>query len=359
MTPGTDDLMGQPFNRRRMLAAGGAGIAAAGIGTTLAAPAGAAPANRAVLTRRILKEFSGLPGQKAMKIYVPGSKTSKPWVVQLNPGKRLVVASSFKCFVLAESLRQAERKINPRSRVPRSQQLDAILGANMRPLNQSIWVPGSSIYNPPALSGHVSERAALEAMISHSDNTGTDVSMKNAGSANIRALIARMGLRKTQIPDSVRRFYAYMLGFPDWQRATWADISGASGRSYPFRQPFNPVQSSISCPDDFVSFYSRAIVGKIFRYPETTERFRQILTMHAETLETMPLGTTPCQKGGALDHLNHHVLALQGSTFTGGRWVSYSTMLNWRDGQGPDWTELEPRFGRSLKKIFTWIGQGM
>ena len=351
--------MEEQFNRRQALAYGGSGLAAAGLGATIAAPADAAPANREILRRKIVREFSALPGQKAMKIFVPGTRTSRPWTVQVNPGKRLVVASSFKCFVLAESLRQAERKINPRSRVPRSQQLDAVLGQNMLPLNQSIWVPGSSIYNPPALSGKVSERAALEAMISHSDNTGTDIAIRNAGIANIRALIARMGLRKTQIPDSVRRFYAYLLGFPDWRRATWADISGASGRTYPFRQPFNPVQSVISCPDDFVNFYSRAIVGKIFRYPETTERFRQILTMHVETLETMPLGTTPCQKGGSLDHLNHHALCLQGSTYMNGRWVSYSTMLNWVDGQGPGWKALEPRFSRALKRIFAMVRQGM
>jgi beta-lactamase class A len=352
------DTEPQRFNRRRMLAYSGSGVAAAGLGTTLTPPAGAASAaERKRLARKIINEFRALPGQKAMKIYVPGTRRSRPWTIELNPGTRLVVASSFKGFVLAESLLQAERKLPAKSALPLSQQLDAMLGGNLLPLDESIWVGGSSVFQPPNMSGTVSERTALEAMISHSDNTGTDIAIKNADIANVRALIARLGLKKTQIPDSVRRFYAYFLGIPDWQNAGWAELN--SDTTYPYRQPFNPVQSSISCPDDFVRFYTRAMAGNLFKHQATLDLFRQILTMHSVTLETMPLGTTPCQKGGSLDHLDKHVLALQGSTYMDGRWVSYSTMLNWVDGQGPTWTELEPRFGRVLKRIFGMVRQGM
>jgi beta-lactamase class A len=345
------------FNRRRMLAYGGSGVAAAGLGAGLAPTAGAATAaERRSLARKIIKEFNTLPGQKAMKIYVPRKGKSKAWTIELNPTKRLVVASSFKGFVLAESLLQAERKLPAGSKLPLDQQLASVLAGNHLPLDDSVWIGGSSVFQPPNLSGTVSERTALEAMIAHSDNTGTDISIKNAGIANVRALIARLGLKSTQIPDSVRRFYAYFLGFPDWQNATWADINNDPG--YQFRQPFNPVQSSISCPDDFVRFYKHAMAGNLFRHQATLDLFRQILTMHSVTLETMPLGTTPCQKGGSLDHLNHHVLCLQGSTYMDGRWVSYSAMLNWVDGQGPTWQELEPRFGRVLKRIFGLVRQG-
>ena len=37
------------------------------------------------------------------------------------------------------------------------------------------------MFNPPNLSGLVSQRTALEAMIMHSDNTATDMSMKQVG----------------------------------------------------------------------------------------------------------------------------------------------------------------------------------
>jgi beta-lactamase class A len=55
-------------------------------------------------------------------------------------------------------------------------------------LDQSVWSFGSDIFNPPDLSGLVSERTAMEAMIIHSDNTATDMILKEAGPVKVRKL---------------------------------------------------------------------------------------------------------------------------------------------------------------------------
>lgn len=42
-------------------------------------------------------------------------------------------------------------------------------------------------FNPPDLSGLVSERTAMEAIMTHSDNTATDMVLKEAGPGNVAA----------------------------------------------------------------------------------------------------------------------------------------------------------------------------
>ena len=66
--------------------------------------------------------------------------------------------------MLAEALRQADSPDVVQTITQRQLALDA-----------SVWSPDSATFNPPNLSGVVSERTALEAMILHSDNTGTDM----------------------------------------------------------------------------------------------------------------------------------------------------------------------------------------
>ena len=62
-------------------------------------------------------------------------------------------------------------------------------------------------------------RTALEAMISHSDNTATDMVLKHVGAEQVQAFVEAIGLRQTRIPASTRQFIGYVAGLPDW-RAT-------------------------------------------------------------------------------------------------------------------------------------------
>lgn len=91
----------------------------------------------------------------------------------------MFVGSAIKTFVLCESLRQVD-----------SPQVVQTLSERQLPLNESVWNLDSVTFNPPNLSGLVSQRTTLEAMIMHSDNTATDMSLKHATPAAVRAFIA-------------------------------------------------------------------------------------------------------------------------------------------------------------------------
>jgi beta-lactamase class A len=81
-------------------------------------------------------------------------------LVQANSDKMLFGASAIKTFLLCEALRQADshdvvEKLEAKELVPDS---------TVRSL-------GKETFNSPDLSGSVSERTTLEAMITRSDNT--------------------------------------------------------------------------------------------------------------------------------------------------------------------------------------------
>src|SRR6476646_1566461 len=184
-----------PLSRRDLVVAAGSALAA---GLLARQPARASGQVSIIdpdgLRSKILELFASLPGAKAMKISIPGESGAPGWSVAQDSARRLVVASSFKTFVLAESLRQAEALVNPSLPTPILDQLSAVLFATKLPLDQAVWVPGSPVFDPPSLSGLASERRSLEAMSSHSDNTGTDMAIKNVGIDRVRNFISGIGL---------------------------------------------------------------------------------------------------------------------------------------------------------------------
>ena len=91
-------------------------------------------------------------------------------MIAVNAGQRLFVGSSIKAFVLCERMRQLD-----------GSDIVKKVTTNLLPLNESVWSADSATFNPPHLSGAVTERTAMEAMILHSDNTGTDMVLNAAG----------------------------------------------------------------------------------------------------------------------------------------------------------------------------------
>jgi len=62
-----------------------------------------------------------------------------------------------------------------------SPDVDAILGGEKElVLDSTVWSFGSPTFTPPDISGIVSERTTMEAMITRSDNTATDMMFKVA-----------------------------------------------------------------------------------------------------------------------------------------------------------------------------------
>ncbi len=297
------------------------------LGVAAMAPAGAAAlgapaparADGGSLAHAVDRLFAKLPGAVAYKILAPATGRTARLELSANAGRQLFVGSAFKTFVAAEALRQADSPDIVRTITTRQLALDA-----------SVWSLDSAIFNPPHLSGMVSARTALEAMILHSDNTATDMAMKLAGPARVRAFIASAGLTRTLIPDSTRSFFGYLLGAPDYRRFTWAQLVAAADDPI-VNPPLNPVQTLASSADDLVSFYARALQGGFFRHAATLRQYRALLALgDVISLLPVPLGVSAFAKGGSIDVPGFHALCAPGAMFFDEVWVYFCFIINWK-----------------------------
>jgi beta-lactamase class A len=188
----------------------------------------------------------------------------------------------------------------------------------------------SRAFTPPNLSGLVTERTAMEAMIMHSDNTATDMEIVQAGRQNVQNFLQSAGLTNSAIPDSTRVFFGYLLGAPDYKTFSWEELISLPDDAPIVNPPLNDVETLASSCDDLVSFYSRSLQGKFFQRGETLAEFRRILTLaDAISLVPFPLGVSAFAKGGSIDLKGYHALCLPGAMFFSGRWLYFSMIINW------------------------------
>jgi beta-lactamase class A len=299
--------------------------AAATIGTLPLALRAAAEPTRSVAPEKvdaspqaILSLFKSLPGDVAVKIHAPAANRKPEFLVESNSSKTMFVGSAIKTFILCEALRQAD-----------SPQVVQTLKAEQLALDASVWSVDSATFNPPNLIGKVSERTAIEAMILHSDNTGTDMCLKHVGPDKVRAFIASAGLKSVMIPESTRAFFGYLLGAKDYKNFTWEEI-GAAANSPIVNSPLNQVQSLAASADDFISYYARALQGAFFQNKESLNEFRRILAMSdAIWLLPLPLGVSAFCKGGSIDVAGFHAVCVPGAMLFDGRWVYFCLTINW------------------------------
>jgi beta-lactamase class A len=291
----------------------------------------------------ILALFRTLPGEKALKIVAPAAGSKPGLRVRLHPDKRLFVASAIKTFVLCEALRQAD-----------SPDVAEVLEETELALDASVWSLGSPTFNPPNLRGVVSERTTLEAMITRSDNTATDMILKLAGADNVRRFIAAAGLKNTLIPDSTRALAGYLFGASNYLTLTWKQLLQVvqGPLVHPF---FNDVETLASSADDFVSYYSRALQGEFFQHVETRNEFRRILSLcDFIYLVPLPLGVSAYAKSGNADIPGFHARSIAGGMFFEGRWVYFAFIINW-DAPGAEDPDTVDKFfhaiHRSLKLL--------
>ena len=298
------------------------------------------PAARYVPVSRynIDKLFDDLPGDLGFKIYAPSQRGRPGFSVQRNADKVLFAASAIKTFALCQALRQAESLSN-------FPDIDHALEAKELKLDASVWSLGSPIFNPPNLSGVVSERTALEAMIMRSDNTATDMIFNLAGVDNIRDLIASAGLLQTSVPDNTRAFAAYLFGAQNYKTITWDELLelASAGR---IANPFlNNVQTLASTAEDFVTYYSQALQGQFFQRGETLQEFRRILTLCDYIyLIPLPLGVSAYAKSGNADAPGFHARAFAGGINVAGRWAYFAFLLNWYAPEADDPATLQKFF---------------
>lgn len=270
--------------------------------------------------------FDDLPGDLGLKIYAPSPKGKPGFTVQANADKVLFAASTIKTFAICEALRQAD-----------SPDIVDALETKELPLDASVWSLGSLIFNPPALSGMVSERTALEAMILQSDNTATDMIFNLAGVDNIRKFIASAGLLQTRVPDNTRIFTGYVFGAENYKTITWDELLKVAGEgriAHPF---LNDVETLASTAADFITYYSQALHGRFFQHGETLQEFRRILTLcDFIYLIPVPLGVSVYLKSGNVDFSGFHARAIAGGMFFDDRWVYFAFILNWYAPEADD-----------------------
>jgi beta-lactamase class A len=292
--------------------------ASAAIGTMPLARSYAEQRRQAASPDAILSLFKSLPGDVAIKIFAPAANGKPEFLVESNASKQMFVGSAIKTFILCEALRQAD-----------SPNVVQTLTATQLPLDASVWSFDSETFNPPNLIGKVSQRTALEAMILHSDNTGTDMSIKHVGPDKVRALVASIGLKNTMVPDSTRSLFGYMLGSKDPKAFSWEDI-GAAANAPIVNSPLNKVQTMASSADDFISYYSRALQGEFFKNKDTLNEFRRILAMgDAIWRLPLPMGANSFCKGGSIDVAGFHAICAPGGILFDDRWVYFCLTFNW------------------------------
>jgi beta-lactamase class A len=198
-------------------------------------------------------------------------------------------------------------------------------------LNSSVWSPESQTLNPPNLIGMISERTAIEAMIMHSDNTGTDMTILQTGIDNVRSFISSIGLTNTQVPDSTRAAVAYLFGAPNYLTISWSELEGYLNSNAPFvNPPLNKTITMASTTEDLVSYYSRGLIGEFFNNDTAkTIEFRRVLSLGDAVVQIVPLGATGFAKGGAIDIPGFHALCGAGGMYFSGRWIYFAMTIDW------------------------------
>ena len=301
------------------------------------------------LRHRILAGLRGLPGTMAIKIWSPATATRPAFLLSENAGQRLFVGSAIKAFVLCERLRQLDGP-DILEKLTATDTTGAVVPGEFLTLDRSVWTADSATFNPPYLSGQVTERTAMEAMILHSDNTATDMELKQAGPDRVRAFLAAAGLRSSAVPDSTRSFFGYLLGAPDYRTFSWAELLAASKSDAPIRNsPLNDVETLASSADDLVTFYTKALSGGYFRDAATLRQFRNLLSLgDVINLVPFPLGISAFAKGGSIDVPGAHALCIPGGLKAGSRWIYFAAILNWA-APGPSDPATADRFVAAVR----------
>jgi beta-lactamase class A len=346
-------------SRRSALRAGGAGAAAI-VSTSLLTPRSLAQDGTPVatpaqdgLSAAILEAYKGLPGRQGLMFLAPPDAGRPAWSLELNADEQFFIASVFKALALATCLRQEEAKLDPASETPLESQLNRQLAQQLA-LDESVFSLAAPVLNSPNLTGEITLRTALEAMIAHSDNTGTDIVLKHVGPENVTAFIEEIGLTETVIPLSTHQFFGYVFGVEDWQATTWEQLQNPDPNLSP-RPILNDTITMASTPQEMVSFYSRALQGEFFQYAVTLDAFRQILALGDAVLRSMPLGANGFGKGGSIDFGEDHVLNFAGGLYVPDRWVYFALFLNWTDAEGGDTGAVTDAYLTAARTIFTLI----
>lgn len=283
-----------------------------------------------------LRLFKSFPGITSFRIDVDGRQLTSD-----SASRQLFVASAIKTFILCQYLRDAES-----SRLSEDEQLT---------VDDSVRTDGSPVFGQ--LTGSTPARSVLEAMITHSDNTATDIALLHVGPDRVRAFIAEQKLAATLIPDSTRRFFSYNVGAPLGVDIGWSGVRQVleSGRALGApRPPLNDQVTLASSADDLVTYYRRALSGAVFTKRATLPEFKRIILSNT----FFPEDTIGYGKGGSGNWFGNsmvvgdfHALSYAGQMVVNATPVTFCFVANW--------TSEDPKLDTDeLVPVFTDVVQG-
>jgi beta-lactamase class A len=296
-------------------------------------PASAQDASSDLKTQ--LQRFKGFPGTTSLRIDV-----GHDILASRSGGRQLFVASTIKTFIVCQYLRDVEA-----DRLSEDEQLS--VDDNVRTESSPVFLN---------LTGTTPARSILEALITHSDNTATDIALLHVGPDRVRSFIASIGLRATLIPDSTRRFFSYNNGAPlgvDIGLAGVQQVLALQQPVGPPHPPLNEQQTLASSADDMVSYYKRAMAGEFFTKSTTLQEFKRI---HLNNT-FFPDDTIGYAKGGDVNLLaesltvaDFHALAVAGQMVVNATPVTFCFVVNWMSvDPNSTSTTLEPAFIEVVK----------
>ena len=259
------------------------------------------------------RSLTGLPGQTALLLEAEGPKGR----IRLahREAAPVFVGSVVKTFILAAYLKAVEE-----GRLSLEEAL---------PVDDDVRSPVSPVLG--ALTGTAPAVVALEAMITHSDNTATDMAIRRVTPAAVRALIAARGLAGTRIPDSTRIMVSALAGAPPGVDLGWAGIQ-ALDRGAPMpspRTPINEVSTMVSTGQDMVAWYDFVLAGRYFTKPETLATFKRIQSMATAMPQVAPPDVIAYGKGGSITWEQAQAMAVAGQMVAGPVRATFFQGVNW------------------------------
>ncbi|MBR0648929.1 hypothetical protein GXW78_04595 [Roseomonas terrae] len=273
----------------------------------------AQPATDAALDEAV-RRFAGLPGDTAALIDATGPKG------RLRAAHRetapVFVGSCLKTFILGAWLQEVEA-----GRLSLDEPL---------PVNDEVRSLVSPVLG--GLTGTASARTALEAMISHSDNTATDMALRRIGAPRVRRLIAEMGLAgSTRLPDSTRIMFSTLAGAPPGTDLGWARVQAlAEGQATgPMLPVINPHETMVSTAQDLCTWYGRALGGEVFAQPSSLAEFKRISSWADAMPRVAPADIMAYGKGGSIDWNGTQAIAVAGQMIAGPVRATFFWGANW------------------------------
>lgn len=302
--------------RRRLPLLAASALVASPIGARSQAPGGGGRLQAAI------GRFAALPAASCL---IVADHPTSPWQASHQPASRRF---AIKTFILAQYLRDVEE-----GRLTADKQM--AIDDSVRSLNSPVFLK---------LTGTTSAVSVLEAMITHSDNTATDVAMGAVGADRVRGLIAQAGLKSTQIPESTRRLFSYLAGAPEGVDVGWPGVQrladaapGSAGSGDASRPALNDRQTMASTAEDMVHWYRQALRGALFKKPGTLVEFKRIQAMADALAHVVPTDTVAYGKGGSIDWQGFHCFCLPGQMIVGKVAITFCFTINWMgpgDGVG-------------------------